>query len=159
MVKFEETELKDKKNYVELGKYIINTKFLHNNILLLKYKSYGPAKIKRQTISDDMMNILIYLLETGTIDYEALRELSESENNLFKDIMIKTGLFQTLKYKYASTREQIGDVIEQYEILKGEIEAGNDNPDIPKQIKKVLKKLRNYGKIDEEEYQEIVEGL
>lgn len=159
MVEFEETQLKNAKNYVELGKYIINVKFLYENTLLLKYKSYAPAKIKRQKISDDMVNVLLYLIDTGTIDYEKLRELSESENNLFKDIMTKTGLFQTLKYKYALTREKIEDVIEQYEILKGHIEAQNDNPEILEQIKKVLKKLRNYDKIDEDEYNEIIQGL
>ncbi len=31
--------------------------------------------------------------------------------------MIKSGLFDTLKYNYKDTREKLSDVIEQYEIL------------------------------------------
>ena len=134
---------------------------LYNNLLLVKYKqSYAPvSQIRRTQISDDFIDVIIYLLDTGTIDYEKLRELSSSENNLFKSLMMKSGLFDKLKYNYNQTRENINDIIEQYEILKGEIEADNDNPELISKSKSILKKLKHYGKISENEYNEIIRDL
>lgn len=161
MIQFEETPLKVMtKNYKEFGKFIINSRLLYENELLLKYKkSYAPTTVKRQPISDDFMTVILFLLETQTIDYEKLRELSEKENNLFKECMMKSGLFETLKYDYSLSREKIDDIIEEYEILKGQIEAGNDNPEISDDIKKVMSKLRKYEKISQEEYDEIINEL
>lgn len=160
-MKYFETKLKTESNYKEFGKFAINLKLLYNNTLLVKYKkSYAPVpQIKRTQISDELLDIILFLLETNTIDYEKLRELTNQENNLFKLLMMKSGLFDTLKYNYNNTREKISDVIEEYEIIKGEIEAENNNPELPKKAEKVLKKLKNYGKITEEEYKDIVEEL
>jgi hypothetical protein len=160
-MKYFETKLKTESNYKEFGKFAINLKLLYNNTLLVKYKkSYAPVpQIKRTQISDELLDIILFLLETNTIDYEKLRELTNQENNLFKLLMMKSGLFDTLKYNYNNTREKISDVIEEYEIIKGEIEAENNNPELPKKAEKVLKKLKNYGKITEAEYKDIVEEL
>ena len=160
-MKYFETKLKTESNYKEFGKFALNLKLLYNNILLIKYKrSNAPIpQIRRTLISDELLDIILFILDTNTIDYEKLRELTDQENNLFKLLMMKSGLFDTLKYNYNNTREKISDVIEEYEIIKGEIEAENDNPDLPKKAKKILKKLKNYGKITEAEYKDIVEEL
>ena len=160
-MKYLETRLKSDSNYKEFGKFAINVKFLYQNALLVKYKkSYAPVpQIRRIHISDDFVNVMTYLLETNQIDYEQLRELSKSENDLFRLLIMKSGLFDTLKYNYNQTREKISDIVEQYEILKGEIEADNDNPILIKKAKVILKKLKHYGKITEQEYNEIINDL
>lgn len=160
-MKYLETKLKSNRNYKEFGKFAVNIKYLYDNILLVKYKSsYAPVPtIRRTPISDDFIDVIIYLLDTNQIDYEKLRELSQEENNLFKSLMIKSGLFDTLKYNYKDTREKLSDIIEQYEILKGEIEADNDNPLLIQKAKAILKKLKHYGKITEQEYNEIINEL
>lgn len=160
-MKYSETQLKSQDNYKEFGKFMINVKYLYNNILLVKYKkSYAPIPtIRRQKISDDFKEELIFIFDTETIDYEKLRELSETENNLFKTLIMKSGLFDKLKYNYNQTREKLSDVIEEYDILKGEIEADNNNPELIKRCKVILKKLFNYGKITQQEYNEIITEL
>lgn len=160
-MKYLETKLKSVENYKEFGKFAINMKMLYENLLLVKYKkSYAPLpSIRRTKVSDDFVSALIYILDTNTIDYEKLRELSDNENAMFKNLIMKSGLYDILKYDQTKTREKLKDVIEQYEIIKGEIEADNDNPELPIKAKKILKKLKNYGKISDEEYNEIVEDL
>jgi hypothetical protein len=160
-MKYFETPLKSQENYKEFGKFMINNKMLYNNILLVKYKkSYAPVPdIKRQNISDDFKEELIYIFDTGQIDYEKLRELSNDENNLFKTLIMKSGLFDKLKYNYNQTRETLDDIIEEYDILKGEIEADNNNPELIKRCKSILKKLFNYGKISQQEFNEIINEL
>lgn len=160
-MKYFETSLKSSENYKEFGKFMVNLKLLYENILLVKYKkSYAPVPIlKRQSISDDFKEELFYIFDTGKIDYEKLRELSDEENNLFKVLIMKSGLFDVLKYNDNLTREKVDDILEEYDILKGEIEADNNNPELLKRCKIVIKKLYNYGKISKEEYNEIVSEL
>lgn len=160
-MKYFETQLKSTNNYIEFGKFAINVKLLYENVLLVKYKkSYAPVpQIKRTKVSDDFVDVIRYLLDSEKIDYERLKIMSDNENNLFKNLIMKSGLYDTLKYNYSETRANIKDIIEQYEILKGQIEADNDNPEIIDKSKKVLKQLKNYGKISEKDYYEIVEEL
>jgi len=160
-MKYFETKLKSTDNYREFGKFAINAKLLYENVLLVKYKkSYAPVpQIRRTQITDDFVDVIRYLLDTEKIDYERLKMMSDNENNLFKNLIMKSGLYDTLKYNYSETRANIKDIIEQYEILKGQIEADNDNPEIIEKSKKVLKQLKNYGKISEKDYYEIVEEL
>lgn len=159
-MKYFETQLKSDTHYKEFGKYAINLKMLYNNILSVRYKkSYAPTKIKKTEISDDLVEVILYILDTAKIDYEKVKELNSKENDLFKDLMMNSGLYDKLKYNYNNTRENISDIIEEYEILKGQIEAENNNPELIKRVKLVLKKLSNYGKISDEEYREIVDDL
>ena len=160
-MKYLETKLKNENNYKEFGKFAINLKLLYENILLVKYKkSYAPVPlVKRIKVSDDFVDEILYILDTNKIDYEKLKELTDHENNIFKTLIMKSGLFIPLKYNYNETRDKLSDIIEQYEILKGEIESDNDNPNLIKQVKSVLKKLKNYGKISETEYNDIVKDL
>ena len=160
-MEFVETSLKNNANYKEFGKFMINMKLLYEHILLCKYKkSYAPVpQIRRTKISDDFLDELLYIFDTGQIDYEKLRELSNEENNIFKILVMKSGLFDKLKYNYNQTREKIDDILEEYDILKGEIAAENDNPEILKKCKSVVKKLFNYGKISQIEYNDILNEL
>jgi hypothetical protein len=160
-MKYSETALKATNKYIEFGKFAINKKLLYENILLVKYKkSYAPVpQLRRTKISDDFIDALIFIFDTNKIDYEKLRELTTVENDLFKILIMKSGLYDTLKYNYNQTREKINDIIEEYEILKGEIEAENDNPELLTKAKVISKKLKNYGKITENEYKDIVDNL
>ena len=153
--------IKHNPNYKEFGKFMINMKLLYGNILLCKYKkSYAPIpEIRRTQVSNDFIDELIYIFDTDKIDYEKLRELSNEENDLFKKLAMKSGLFDKLKYNYNKTREKIDDILDEYEILKGEISADNDNPELVTKCKSVLKKLYNYGKISKIEYNDILNDL
>jgi len=133
-MKYFETKLKTDGNYKEFGKFAINMKMLYNNILLVKYKkSYAPVpQLRRTRITDDFIEALIFIFDTNKIDYEKLRELSDKENDLFKTLMMRSGLFDLLKYNFNETREKLVDIVEEYEILKGQIEAENNNPELPK---------------------------
>ena len=156
-----ETKLKSNGNYKEFGKFMVNMKYLYNGELLVKYKkSYAPVpSIRRTKVSNDFVDELMYIFDTEKIDYEKLKELTDKENNLFKELVMKSGLYDKLKYNYKNSRENIGDIIEEYEIVKGEIEADNDNPELLTKIKSIVKKLYHYGKISENEYRELTNEI
>lgn len=133
---------------------------MYGNELLIRYRSNSQVpSIKKTKVSDEFVEVLMYLFDTGEINYEKLRELSLHENELFKNLIMKSGLFDLLRYNYKKTRENIDDILEEYEILRGQLEAGNSNPELMTQSKKVLKKLLHYGKISEKEYREITDEI
>ena len=163
MVKYVESKLKyDKSNkYLEFGKFIINMNLLNKNILLLKYKnSYAPIpNLRRTMISDDLKNMVFYLLDTGEINYQTGMSLNNLEKEVFDILISKSGLNIMLKYDKNKMKEDLDLIIEQYEILKGEIIAGNDNPKIIKDLKDILRKLVKYKKVSQSDAEDILKEL
>ena len=55
--------------------------------------------------------------------------------------------------------ENITDLCQRFKVPQGELDAGNNNPDINTEIKALLKKLVYYGKVTKEMAKEILEEL
>jgi hypothetical protein len=155
---YDKTNLQSDLTYREFGKFAINMKLLYQNVLLAKYKkSYAPIpKLKRTDVSRNFVDAIIYIFDTNEIDYEKVRELSQKENDILELLIMKSGLYSTLKYDKTKTRDDVNNIIEEYHILKGEIEADNNNPELLEKMKKVVQRLYNYGKINESDYREMI---
>jgi hypothetical protein len=155
---YDKTNLQSELTYREFGKFAINMKLLYQNVLLAKYKkSYAPIpNLKRTDVSREFVDVIKYIFDTNEIDYEKVRELSQKENDMLELLIMKSGLFNTLKYDKSKTRDDVNHIIEEYHILKGEIEADNNNPQVLEKMKKVVQRLYNYGKIEESDYREII---
>jgi gas vesicle protein len=147
--------------YKEFGKFMINFMLLDDNILLIKYKkSYAPVpSLRRTIISDELKDMIIYLFDTGEIDYQSGQKLSKSEKDIFDLLIIKSGLKTQLKYNKEKMKDTAEDIIEQFNILKGQIIAGNDNPEIKNKIKDLLSKMVNMNKINVETADDIINDL
>ena len=147
--------------YKEFGKFMINFVLLDDNILLIKYKkSYAPVpSLRRTIISDELKDMIIYLFDTGEIDYQSGQKLSKSEKDIFDLLIIKSGLKTQLKYNKEKMKDTAEDIIEQFNILKGQIIAGNDNPEIKNKIKDLLSKMVNMNKINVETADDIINDL
>ena len=153
-------KLKTDYSYREFGKFIIQYKFLLDNLLLVKYKSYAPIPtIKRQDISDDLKDIIINIFDSGEINYQLGKTLNQSEKDLLTSLITKSGLKEQLKFNKLHLLEDIKDIINDFNVLKGIIIAGNDNPDIITKIKVVLDKLVLYKRITKKDALEIINDL
>jgi hypothetical protein len=147
-------------NYKELGKLMVNMELLSNNILLVKYKSYAPlSTLRRCNISDELKDLILYLFDTNEIDFPSARKLSMNEKEKLDILITRSGLKLQLHYTKNKLREDIKDVIEEFEILKGEILAGNDNPEIVEKVTETLNKLVDAGKVTKADAQEILSEL
>lgn len=161
MVKFTESKLKlELMKYKEFGKFIINMQLLQSNVLLVKYKSYAPIPgLKRTNISNDLKLMINYLFDTGEIDYQSGQKLTSNEKDIFNKLIVKSGLNLQLKFDMLKMEEDESDVINEFNILKGEILAGNDNPKIKQDIKDVLQKLVRLNKISQLNAEQIIIDL
>lgn len=147
-------------HYIEFGKYMINDRFLKKGELLTKYKkSYAPTVIKRQKVTKLFESILRNIFDTEEINYELVQDLSEEEQELFKRLISKAGLEDQLDFDERKVEPSPKQLVEKFNVLKGEILAGNDNALIMSDIKKVVQKLREREIIDDEKMNEIMDVI
>lgn len=142
--------------YTPFGKFIIQHEKLDNNVLLLKYpNSYGPTKIKRQIITDDIRNLLVNLLDTGKIDIDLQKRLDKDEKELFKRLITLSGLSKFLNYQ--DIKPNLKDYIDRIKIIQSSFAVGNNTTDNNEEIKELLQKLYELNNITLEERNELLE--
>lgn len=131
------------KLYVPFGKYILNTKQLQNNILLIKNKKgLAPiAKLKRTEITDDFKNLITDLIDTQKINIELQKELQKEEVFLFEKLLSLCNLKEVLNYKrYSKT---VDDYIHRLTIIQGSFNAGNTSDILKQEAIDIIKVLSN----------------
>jgi hypothetical protein len=144
-------------HYIEFGKYMINNRFLKNGELLTKYKkSYAPTVIKKTKISKLFESILVNIFDTEEINYELVQDLSDDEQELFKRLIIKSGVADKLDFDERKIYPSVKQLVEKFNVLKGEILAGNDNKLILQDMENVLNKLLEKEVIDSAKFDEIM---
>ena len=147
--------------YIQFGKFIINHFKLDENILLIKYPtSLAPvAKIKRTVISDDFKRLLIDLLDTNVINIDLQKKLNDAEVTIFELLLRMAGLKQHLNYK-KQTRG-IDDYVHRFNILRGELVAGNDSRLLKDELTSIIQLLSNkaINKISDDVATELIDIL
>ncbi len=124
------------------SRYYIDKKLLGKNILSVKYASNGNIhpKFKQVFISDNLKSVLKDYIDDDKVEDENMKKLQKEEKRLLSNIMELTGDEKATKYKD-------NEFDEEFKILLGEIRAGNDNPDLKKQLKKYILVALQEGKL------------
>lgn len=144
--------------YSTFGNISINTrKLYYDNILTIRDKNgYQLAGMVPIKVSNEFVKLIVNILEGKKITMDDIEELKSTERQLY-DHLIAIGKLQ--KEKPHKGDETIDKLKNQFEILRGEYEAGNNNPNIKKQIKTVLYKLYHFGKIQMTEVKDFLKQL
>jgi hypothetical protein len=147
--------------YVSFGKFVLNTYFLKDNKLLIKYaKSHAPVpKLKSTPISNDFRTLINDLLSTQKINIDLQKQLNTKEQSLFQKLIQMAGLNQTLDYKpYV---QNVDDYVRQFEVLRGGLLAGNQSPELKKDLIESINLLSNpsIGKIFPNDAIELIQIL
>ena len=127
--------------FVQIGKHLINKHRLDDNIVAIKRNggSVIPS-LPSQRVSMHVGNIIRKLLNGKTPEYDDYNELNNDDKLILDKIAKETQIKDRLQLPKPNKGDQDKD-INQFEILKGEILAGNDNPDIVKKFKTMILKL------------------
>jgi hypothetical protein len=139
--------------FQEYGKYVVHMNMLMNHDLLnLKYKSLGPIpKFKNHVaVSDIFKEFLLDVLETGKPNKHMYNQIEADERKLFEEISIGAGLWQKFNMKRTTTNND-EEESKRFEILRGEILAGNNNNQVITELRKLVIKFMNTGKIRKNE--------
>ena len=134
--------------YRTFGKYRIHIpQLLNNNTANFKYPSLGSIPtLKPQTISQDYKEFLIELLNNGKFSDRDLKRLPQREIKHFERVAIGAGLVEKFGIKVGDNEEDRKDA-ERFEVLKGEYLAGNNNEKMIKELRQLIVKFINSGRL------------
>lgn len=142
--------------YKPIGRYYVNHgRLIGRGVLSVRSKSGQVVReIGTQIVSNNVKNVVDKIIKHKNLDYNDINNLTEDERLLIDKIAYKAGLDDIkMPTTYKTKLEQL---INRYLILKGEIEAGNDNSSIIKELKQVILKLSNDGILPKGQAREIL---
>jgi hypothetical protein len=146
-------------SYIEFGKHVLHQHNLQGGILQIRRRSGTIINdLPRQAVGGKLKRVLITLTGTGSPSFEDINELNDSEKNLLNKIVKTCKIDQRLLVPTPNKNKEEQD-FNRLQILSGEITAGNNNPQIVKELKTVLLRLKNVGRIPKKHAHEIMEDL
>lgn len=127
-------------SYVPFGRYAVNKHKLASDIFMLRTQKGGAIpRLLTQKLSSKLSKIIKTIADKGTPSFEAIGELE----TLDKEILHK--ILQESQISSISTpnpsRDQDEKDHRRFLILKGELIAGNNNPALAKELKRLIIKL------------------
>jgi hypothetical protein len=148
------------KPYVPFGRFVIHRYDLDSGKLNMKTPKGAVIKeIPSQKISQGLAKIFQSLGKGLLPDYDKVNGLKDEDKEVLHKVITHSRMTDKVSVptpKSKTTEEQMAD---RFDILKGEIVAGNDNPKIVKEFKVMLMKLINTGRIPRREAHEILTDL
>jgi len=141
-----------KPNYKTFGKYVIHMGHLiDKNIANFKYPSLGSIpSIKPMAITDDYKEFILDTLENEKPNERILRKLPIEEQKHFEKVVAGAGLLDTFKLRRIGEKDE-KEQIERFNLLRGEILAGNNNETMIKELRGMVVKFMNDGRIRRQE--------
>jgi hypothetical protein len=127
---------------VQFGKIHIKPSNLYYENILSIRTSTGQAlrAYKDEKISNHLASLIIKLLEGGTVSKNDLRSLSEKEVMIYDNLIRRSQLHKELDNTWDETAIKMKT---RFQILEGQICAGNDNPLIKQELHELLFKMGN----------------
>ena len=95
-----------------------------------------------------MVKIIRDIINIGKFSEEEYDILNEKEKSTLDDILMYSKLDPQMYTHKKLNNEIINNDIEKFNVLKGEILIGNDNPQILKDLRLVILRLQKYDIID-----------
>lgn len=134
--------------YKEFGKYAIHMPQLEQqDILNVKYKSLGGIpKFKPFPISDIFRDFLLDILDGKRPSERVYLQIEPKERKAFEEIAIGAGIWNGLGLKRTTTDDDEEDR-KRFEVLRGIFIAGNNNPQVTQELRKLVTKFINNGKM------------
>jgi hypothetical protein len=154
-----ETGIKKEKDYVRFGKYIINQHQLKGGNLMIKYPSLNSiASLPTRKISGDLVRVFKDIIGGKNPNYESMGKLSDDEKELLHSVSTKSNIDERISIPTPAKNNDQKDV-DRFLLLKGQITAGNNNPIVIREFKKLLIKMLKQKRIPRGEALEILEFL
>ena len=140
--------VEDQPVYRPMGKYLIHYGFLTNQDMLnVKYPSGGVIpQFKPTPVSDIFKDFIIDLLDTGKANSRIYDQLPIDERKLFEKVATGAGIFHSLKLKKTIT-DTDRDENDRFNLLKGEYLAGNNSQKVLQELRRLVIKFMNDGRI------------
>jgi hypothetical protein len=140
--------VKETPTYREFGKYAIHIPQLEDeDILNVKYKSLGGIpKFKPFPVSDIFRDFLLDVLDGKRPSERVYLQIDPKERKAFEEISIGAGVWSGFGLKRTTTNDDEEDR-KRFEVLKGIYTAGNNSPQVSQELRRLIVKFINEGKM------------
>ncbi len=127
---------------IRFGKIHISPKKLYyNNVLSIKNaKKKSITGIPEKKISDNLSNVVMKIVEGGTITKADLHTLNQTDRHIYNNLIKLGGLHKDNENSFEDTAKHMA---ERLKLVEGEINAGNDEQDLLKEAHQLLHGLSN----------------
>lgn len=148
-----------RRDLVPFGRYFIDACKLEDEIIHLK-KPCGSnvPEIPTRKVSKTIGNILKGVVGGKLPSYEDIEPLNDEERNYLHNVVRRAKLNNIVKIPTPDKKAQAAEM-DRWELLRGEILAGNDNPELIKEFKVLLLKYIKEGRIPRREANEVLYEL
>jgi hypothetical protein len=149
---------KSSHGFVKFGKIQIDADKLHykNSLRVRTDKGYNISGFRTVRVSDDFVKIVFDMIEGKKP--KGISKLSSTEKDVFNRLIYLAGFHrdEEIGYGISDTLEKVRN---RFDVLEGEINAGNDNPQVIEELCHVVHKLCNLGAVTRTEASKYIKNL
>lgn len=145
--------------YMPFGKYQLDLKQLKGGrVQLRSSKGYFIKGLKGMRMTPNIKIIIDKLISNSEILFEDVERLNDNEKILLADLAQKCEINDRLKIP-SPRLSKIQSQVNKFNVMRGEILAGNDSKEMVKDFKLMLLKFMNDGIVNKKEGNEIMTML
>jgi len=138
--------------YAKLGRYHIVLPKLRDDIVAIHNTQYKALpQYKTQRVSVDVGNVLRKIVGGGSPSFDDLSKLNENDKSVLDHIARVTKMAVELP-----TPSNDKEDANQFEIMKGEIMAGNDSKEMIKRFKVLILKMSHNGRLPKSQCKDLL---
>jgi hypothetical protein len=125
-------------DYVPFGKFIINRKKLSDGVIMIKRRNgvFMPD-VKTRRLGNNLTNVFKKIAGGSLPSFADLEKLDDDEREYLRFISNKSCLPSKFEVPVPK-KDKNETLINQFEIMRGQIIAGNDNKDLIRKFKKTI---------------------
>lgn len=136
---------------VQFGKNkLLLNKLYYKNILSIKdSKGHNIERLPIERVSDDFVKLIMMTYETGAEEDKLIKninKLEENERDLLNLILEISGLNKKNNID-GKKNDNVKKLKDRLNLVQSQIMAGNNNPEVKKELKQIVNKLYLYGAI------------
>jgi hypothetical protein len=146
------------KRYIPFGRYVINTHRLKNaDIMMIKTMKGGAiANLPTVKISSPLSGLMQQMIDGHMPTFDDIHNLSIDDKQQLHHITKKCDIDVSVPNP---DKDKLSQEMNRFDILKGEILAGNDNKEMVKEFKVMILRFMNSGRLPRRQGQEILTDL
>jgi hypothetical protein len=127
--------------YVPFGRFVINKRRLGEGIISIRTPCGACLNdIKSERVSPNILSVVRTILGGGSPTFEDIERMSDDERNYIHRLASRASLTDRLSIPAPDKKKDEQD-INQFEIMKGQIMAGNDSEKLHKDFKLLVVRL------------------
>lgn len=148
----------ENKRFVPFGKYVINkNRLLNDRVLSIRTIKGSSVGLKPTRISPNMIKVINSMID-NKFDDKLFTTLKDDEKEYLYKVSKKSNLLDKFNIN-SPDKQKEEELFNRFKIVEGQFVAGNNNPQLIKEYKLLLLKMKRFKFMESDEVNEILEEL